>query len=135
MPNPKPAGRWAVSSLLRQYNPRRFRLGLTVIVFVLGVAAVAFAQEATDMPRYMPYWRHHDWGWSWGFGHMLVGTLIFFLFLALIAGLFAVLFRWLTGPRGGMPGARSSALDLLEERYAKGEIGREEFLQKKKDLG
>lgn len=28
----------------------------------------------------------------------------------------------------------SSALSILEERYASGEIGQEEFLQKKKDL-
>ncbi len=41
--------------------------------------------------------------------------------------------------RQGTPGAgrrgASSALATLEERYARGEIDREEFLQKKKDLG
>jgi putative membrane protein len=29
---------------------------------------------------------------------------------------------------------RSAALDLLEQRYARGEIGREEYLEKKQDL-
>lgn len=29
---------------------------------------------------------------------------------------------------------RGRALDVLEERYARGEIGREEYLQKKQDL-
>ena len=33
------------------------------------------------------------------------------------------------------PSSRSAALDLLEQRYAKGEIEREEYLQKKADLG
>ena len=30
---------------------------------------------------------------------------------------------------------RSLGLDLLEERYANGEIERDEYLQKKRDLG
>lgn len=36
--------------------------------------------------------------------------------------------------RGGPGGRSSSALTLLEERYARGEIQREEYLQKKGDL-
>jgi putative membrane protein len=30
---------------------------------------------------------------------------------------------------------RSAGLDVLEERYARGEINRDEYLQKKKDIG
>ena len=33
------------------------------------------------------------------------------------------------------PAARSEALAILEARYARGEIQREEYLQKKQDLG
>ena len=33
------------------------------------------------------------------------------------------------------PPARSDALSVLEGRYARGEINREEYLEKKKDLG
>lgn len=35
--------------------------------------------------------------------------------------------------RGGQPEPRG-ALEILKERYARGEIGREEFEQKKRDL-
>ena len=33
------------------------------------------------------------------------------------------------------PNARKEALDILEGRYARGEIQRDEYLQKKQDLG
>jgi len=40
--------------------------------------------------------------------------------------------RWASPSSGESP--RRSALQLLEERYARGELEREEFLQKKRDL-
>lgn len=51
-----------------------------------------------------------------------------FWFLILIAVLLAVLFARAPHRR------HSAALDLLEQRYAKGEIGRDEYLEKKRDL-
>ena len=38
------------------------------------------------------------------------------------------------GGTRGESARRSPALDLLEERYARGEINREEYLQKKGDI-
>jgi putative membrane protein len=38
-------------------------------------------------------------------------------------------------PVPGMSPARSEALTMLEARYARGEIQRDEYLQKKADLG
>jgi putative membrane protein len=43
-------------------------------------------------------------------------------------------FGWDT-PRSSYASPSSSALDILEARYAKGEIQRDEYLQKKQDLG
>ena len=70
-------------------------------------------------------------GWWWGFGalHML-------LFWAVLIFVIVVLVRWITNmpaPRGGDSGA-GRALDILKERYARGEINKEEFEQKKRDL-
>jgi putative membrane protein len=43
--------------------------------------------------------------------------------------------RWLAGAGRSESGPpRETALDILKTRYAKGEIGREEFEQKKRDL-
>lgn len=40
-----------------------------------------------------------------------------------------------TQPGPAAPSSRSDALSILEARYARGEIQREEYLEKKKDLG
>jgi putative membrane protein len=59
----------------------------------------------------------HDWGMTGGWGggafSMIIWPLVIF---------------------GLVVGRRSSGLDILGERYARGEINREEFLQKKQEL-
>ncbi|MEK8089126.1 SHOCT domain-containing protein [Thermithiobacillus plumbiphilus] len=72
-----------------------------------------------------------------GFGGMggmgAMGGLIMLLFWVLIIGGIVWLIVALTRNRGGGQNI-SSALDVLKERYARGEINREEFEQKKRDL-
>jgi putative membrane protein len=41
--------------------------------------------------------------------------------------------KWIFDRSGDTPRGKS-ALDILKERYARGEIGKEEFEQKKRDL-
>jgi putative membrane protein len=65
-------------------------------------------------------------------GWVMAANGIFWLVLVVIA---AVVISRFARHGGHMhPGARSSGLDVLEERYARGEIERDEYLQKKKDL-
>ncbi|MBX3676283.1 MAG: SHOCT domain-containing protein [Rhodocyclaceae bacterium] len=74
-------------------------------------------------------WGHMD---GFGWGGMGFGMILFW---GLIVVVIAVLLRVLWG--GGAPaehGQGRSALDVLKERYARGEIEREEFEQKKRDL-
>jgi putative membrane protein len=59
------------------------------------------------------------------------------LLIAIIAGVF-FLVRWIvesSAKQGGyQSGAGDSALEILRKRYANGEINKEEFEEKKKDL-
>lgn len=68
----------------------------------------------------------------WGFGGW---RMTFFWILVIIGIVFLV--RWLVDQgrtnRKMLPG-EESALEILKRRYAKGEINKEEFEQKKKDL-
>ena len=77
----------------------------------------------------------HMWDGG-GWGHYVFGPLMMLLFLAVIVAVVVLLVRWIGGVGGGAhaPRAASDARDLLDERYAKGEIEREEYLQRKKDL-
>ena len=73
------------------------------------------------------YMDHSNWG-GMGFG-MGFGMILFW---AMIIVALIVLFRGSCG--NGNRKTEKSALDILKERYARGEIGREEFEQIKRDL-
>jgi putative membrane protein len=56
------------------------------------------------------------------------------LFLALPVAAVLLLIRWLSGSRGSAsPG--QAPLDILRERYARGEIDKEEFEERRRTLG
>ncbi len=68
-------------------------------------------------------------------GMMFGGGLTMLLWWLLPIGLVVWVVFYLLKPSAGQGGAQNSALDILKERYAKGEIGKDEFEQKKRDLG
>jgi putative membrane protein len=75
------------------------------------------------------YWDQFG-AFGMGFGWL---SMILFSGLVLLAG-FALL-RWLVaGNAAGAGAARKSAIEILQERYARGEIGREEYEQKSRDI-
>ncbi|MBI4715245.1 MAG: SHOCT domain-containing protein [Nitrospirae bacterium] len=74
----------------------------------------------------------HD-GWGGGMGLWMVFGL--FLWILLIAGI--VLFVvWLVQKTagGGERRAEETALEILKKRYAKGEISKAEYEEKKRDI-
>lgn len=61
------------------------------------------------------------------------GGILMFLFWILIVVAVVLFIKWLVLETRGK-GSEKSALEILKERYAKGEINKEEFEVKKKDL-
>lgn len=77
--------------------------------------------------------------WHWGWGGMWIFPMIMFVimiifFLAIFGRRGCGPMWW--GPRGQHrgPGDSENALEILQKRYAKGEITKEEFNQMKKDI-
>ncbi len=80
-------------------------------------------------------------GWGmmsgWGGGWMGPFSMMLIWLVILAAGIAAVVWfvRSTTSSRADQPHpGRSRALEVLEERYARGEINRDEYLQKKGDI-
>lgn len=72
----------------------------------------------------------NDW-WGHGFGFMWIVPMLFFVvFLFFMRGIFR------QGSRGGNNGTRrESAREILDKRFAKGEIEKEEYEEMKKAIG
>jgi putative membrane protein len=68
---------------------------------------------------------------GWGWGMMGMGMLFMVLFWVLVLLGIVALVKWLIGPSSGV-GRRP--LDIIKERYAKGELTKEQFEQMKRDL-
>jgi putative membrane protein len=96
-------------------------------------ATPALAQASTDTD---PAWM---WRYGWGMGGMMFGGgLVMLVFWGGLIVFGMLLVRWL----GGVPPAphdtrlppRQSALDILQERYARGEIDKQEYEERRRTL-
>jgi putative membrane protein len=112
---------------------KSFRLGLKSLIFLSFVSvseSKVFAQ-----------WRGPG-SWDMGPGMLGWGMLAWFAPLMMlifwIAIILAIIFfiRWLiVSSRSRQSSAsQESALEILKKRYARGEVGKEEFEEKKRDL-
>ncbi|WP_245464890.1 MULTISPECIES: SHOCT domain-containing protein [unclassified Mesorhizobium] len=95
---------------------------------------VAWAQ-ASDADRYA-YGPGMMW---WGGGWMMIfGPLFMILFFVVLVAAVLPLGRWLGGPAvmpPHQPPPGRTALDILKERFARGEIDKNEFEERRRVLG
>jgi putative membrane protein len=79
-------------------------------------------------------------GWGGGWYGMIFGPLFMILFLAVLIAAVVILVRWLGGSwQGTYPPHTSpptrSPIDILKERFARGEIDKAEFEDRRRVLG
>jgi len=108
------------------------RLMNALLALPIAIAALpAYAQAAGERPGYWHY------GGDWGWGHMIFGSVMMLLFWGVIIVGIVIVVRWIAGGvsrESGSSPPRRRALDILEERFAKGEIDKEEFEERKRLL-
>jgi putative membrane protein len=92
-------------------------------------AALAATASGMALAQYgQGYYGNHMWGDGWH--GWFLGPLMMLLWLALIVGAVVLVVRWLGagGPGAARPGgAGPEAVDILRERFARGEIDKAEF--------
>jgi len=71
---------------------------------------------------------HSRWGWVWVLGMILMVLLFWVIFFLGVV----VAVRWLLGK--GRRKTSDKAIEILRQRYARGEITKEDFEAKKSDL-
>lgn len=70
-------------------------------------------------------------GWLWPL-HVLIPLLILGLIIAAVVA--AVRYSGGWEDRSARAGRGSPVLDVLDDRYARGEVNREEYMQKRRDI-
>ena len=109
---------------------RQLLFGAAQGAATLGVAAPAIAQQRTT--TYGP----HMWDGGW-YG-WIFGPIMMILVIAAVVAAIVLLVRWLGPPAHGPvthPPSGRAPLDILKERFARGEIDKEEFEERRKVLG
>lgn len=111
-------------------------LRASVLLYAVLASAVAWAQTDGGGTYPGPWGPGHMWG-GWGWGHMVFGSIFMVLFWGGLVVVIVLAVRWLGGgPAGGTgaPPAGSTPLDILQERFARGEIDAEEYEERKRVL-
>ncbi|HET7717234.1 MAG TPA: SHOCT domain-containing protein [Bauldia sp.] len=106
---------------------------ITTILAIIVALAILVIPAAAQVDRVWPGRTFADWGWR----HMVFGSATMILVWVGITLLIILLLRSvgaLPSSRESMAAARQTALEVLRERYARGEIDKREFEERKLTL-
>ena len=117
------------------------RISIPVTAAIGSAFAVAptwlLAQVPSGTDKYAYYGPDMMFGGGWGM--MIFGPLFMILVLAGVIATAVLLVRWIGGPWQGITAPQmpksSAPLDILKERFARGEIDKSEFEERRRVLG
>ena len=107
-----------------------FKKTMFIIWMMATAMSLSWGEALARNGEFPPYWEWHP---MWGFGGIFMMILMFLFFAAVIVGIL-LLIRWMFTGKPISLDRGETALDILKKRYARGEIDREEFEEKKKLL-
>lgn len=81
----------------------------------------------------MMWWMMNGWNGGWGNGGFIWGIFSIIIQVAVIAGVIYLVVYLVNANKNGHQ-RKDSAMEILKERYARGEISDEEYEEKKKRL-
>lgn len=98
------------------------------------VPLLVWTGTAIADPGFMGYGGYGGYGGLMGGGHGLFAGLAMLVFWVAVIALVVYAVRWFTEGRRPGAGRRNDALDILRDRFARGEIDEDEFKRRKAAL-
>jgi putative membrane protein len=99
-------------------------------VLLIAVPATALM----TVPAVAQTYGDHPHMGAWGWGGMIFGPIMMIVFIALIVGAVVLVIRW-TGLGGSaVAGGANKARHILDERFARGEIDKDDYEERKRVL-
>ena len=108
--------------------------GLKIGLIIAGIVLVILIVLPFILGPVMG-WQGSRWGMMGGYGGMLLMPIIMIIFWGLVIWSIVTLVRYIISSSGkGLSSQTDTALEILKKRYAKGEISKQEYEEKRKDL-
>lgn len=104
------------------------------IALIIGGIIVAVLIVLLTVFGLISGWQSGGWGMMGGFSWWWFMPIFMILFWGLVIWGIVALVRGPSGSRGSNSSTADSALEVLKRRYARGEINKEEYEEKKKDI-
>ena len=106
-----------------------------------ATAALIGSTPAWAQQQGAPYHGGHEHMWGGGWYGMFLGPLMMLVFLGIAVAVIVLVVRWLGGTRHDTPmlapnaASGKTSLDILKERFARGEIDKDDYEERKRILG